>query len=166
MKPKTNFRAAVRRCGALILSLMTTAVCLHAQPSGPRFGYDEIRRGVFAPKSVSGVRSMRDGEHYTTLDEGRILKFSYRTGEQEAVVFDASAAEPSLRFTNYVFSSDERRILLTTDVKPIYRHSFTADYWLYDIPSGELRRLSEGGPQQEASFSPDGSRVEIGRAHV
>ena len=159
MKPKVNFRAAVRRCGALILSLMTTAVCLHAESSGPRFGYDEIRRGVFAPKSVSGVRSMRDGEHYTTLDEGCILRFSYRTGAQEAVVFDASAAEPVLRFTDYVFSADERRILLTTDVKPIYRRSFTADYWLYDIPSGELRRLSEGGPQQEASFSPDGSRV-------
>ena len=79
MKPIMNFRAAVRRTGALILSLTMTAACFHAEASGPKFGYDEIRRGVFAPKSVSGVRSMRDGEHYTTLDGGRILKFSYRT---------------------------------------------------------------------------------------
>ena len=159
MKLATNLRAAVRRTGALILSSTMTAICLHAEASEPRFGYDEIRRGMFVPKSVSGVRSMRDGEYYTTLDEGRILKFSYRTGLQESVVFDAAAVEPVLRVSDYAFSADEKRILLTTDAKPIYRHSFTADYWLYDIPSGTLRRLSDGGAQQEAAFSPDGSRV-------
>ena len=135
--------------------------CFSSQASAaqPRFGYEAFRQGVFVPKTVQGVRSMNDGLHYTAMADGRIVQYSYRSGEQTAVLFDASAQQPKLNFTAYAFSADERRILLTTEVKPIYRRSFTADYWIYDRETGTLQRLSEGGPQQAATFSPDASRV-------
>ena len=125
----------------------------------PAFDYSALRDGTFEQKTVSGVRSLSDGERYTTMSDGRVLCFSYRTGEPAGVLFDASAAEPRIEFTDYVLSADERRLLLTTDVEPIYRHSFTAEYWIYDRQDGSLRRLSQGGPQQQAQVSPDGSRV-------
>lgn len=125
----------------------------------PAFDYSALRDGTFEQKTVSGVRSLSDGERYTTMSDGRVLCFSYHTGEPAGVLFDASAAEPRIEFTDYVLSADERRLLLTTDVEPIYRHSFTAEYWIYDRQDGSLRRLSQGGPQQQAQFSPDGSRV-------
>lgn len=125
----------------------------------PAFDYSALRDGTFEQKTVSGVRSLSDGERYTTMSDGRVLCFLYRTGEPAGVLFDASAAEPRIEFTDYVLSADERRLLLTTDVEPIYRHSFTAEYWIYDRQDGSLRRLSQGGPQQQAQFSPDGSRV-------
>lgn len=125
----------------------------------PAFDYSALRDGTFEQKTVSGVRSLSDGERYTTMSDGRVLCFSYRTGEPAGVLFDASAAEPRIEFTDYVLSADERRLLLTTDVEPIYRHSFTAEYWIYDRQDGSLRRLSQGGPQQQAQFSPDGSQV-------
>ena len=125
----------------------------------PAFDYSALRDGTFEQKTVSGVRSLSDGERYTTMSDGRVLCFSYRTGEPAGVLFDAWAAEPRIEFTDYVLSADERRLLLTTDVEPIYRHSFTAEYWIYDRQDGSLRRLSQGGPQQQAQFSPDGSRV-------
>ena len=125
----------------------------------PAFDYSALRDGTFEQKTVSGVRSLSDGERYTTMSDGRVLCFSYRTGEPAGVLFDASAAEPRIEFTDYVLSADERRLLLTTDVEPIYRHSFTAEYWIYDRQDGSLRRLSQGGPQQQAQFSPDGSWV-------
>ena len=134
------------------LSTMTVS----AQPA---FDYSALRDGTFEQKTVSGVRSLSDGERYTTMSDGRVLCFSYHTGEPAGVLFDASAAEPRIEFTDYVLSADERRLLLTTDVEPIYRHSFTAEYWIYDRQDGSLRRLSQGGPQQQAQFSPDGSRV-------
>ena len=125
----------------------------------PAFDYSALRDWTFEQKTVSGVRSLSDGERYTTMSDGRVLCFLYRTGEPAGVLFDASAAEPRIEFTDYVLSADERRLLLTTDVEPIYRHSFTAEYWIYDRQDGSLRRLSQGGPQQQAQFSPDGSRV-------
>ena len=125
----------------------------------PAFDYSALRDGTFEQKTVSGVRSLSDGERYTTMSDGRVLCFSYRTGEPAGVLFDASVVEPRIEFTDYALSADERRLLLTTSVEPIYRHSFTAEYWIYDRQDGSLRRLSQGGPQQQAQFSPDGNRV-------
>ena len=121
----------------------------------PAFDYSALRDGTFEQKTVSGVRSLSDGERYTTMSDGRVLCFSYRTGEPAGVLFDASVVEPRIEFTDYALSADERRLLLTTSVEPIYRHSFTAEYWIYDRQDGSLRRLSQGGPQQQAQFSPD-----------
>ena len=38
--------------------------------------------GKFSADYVWGQRSMNDGEHYTTSEDGKILKNAYRTGEQ------------------------------------------------------------------------------------
>lgn len=138
--------------------LLTLLTCTAAMGQA-RFDYADLRAGKFTPKTVSGLRSLKDGERYTTTEDGRIVVSSYKTGEKLDVIFDSEKAEPRLRFSDYAFSADERRILLTTDAKPIYRHSFTADYWIYDTQDGSLKRLSENGPQQEAAFSPDGRLV-------
>ena len=119
---------------AMALTPCSAVTCSSAAPvaGAGRFGYDDMKQGIFVPRTVQGVRSMNDGEHYTTMSDGKILEFSYGTGEQTAVVFDSKQQQPVLPFTDYAFSSDERRILLTTEVKPIYRRSFTAEYWIYD----------------------------------
>ncbi|MDR2936652.1 MAG: S9 family peptidase [Rikenellaceae bacterium] len=122
-----------------------------------RFTYDDLSRGLFAQRTVGGVRSMGDGQHFSTLSQGQISRFSYKTGEATALVFDGETIAPGLRITDYRFSADERKILLVTDPRPIYRHSFTADHYIYSIPEKTLKRLSEGGSQQVASFSPDGT---------
>lgn len=152
---------------AMALTLCSAVACSSAAPvaGAGRFGYDDMKQGIFVPRTVQGVRSMNDGEHYTTMSDGKILEFSYGTGEQTAVVFDSKQQQPVLPFTDYAFSSDERRILLTTEVKPIYRRSFTAEYWIYDREEDRLIRLSAGGPQQVAQFSPDATRLAFVRGN-
>ena len=54
---------------------------------------------------------------------------------------------------------DGRRMLIQTQTKPIYRHSFTAVYYIYDIRNNKLEPLSDGGPQQTPVFSPDGNQI-------
>ena len=39
--------------------------------------YDQILRLRAMNESVRGIRSMADGEHYTTLTKGDIRRFSY-----------------------------------------------------------------------------------------
>lgn len=132
---------------------------LSMQTLAGTFDYSDLRKGLFAPKNVVGVRSMNDGEHYTTRTGGKIERFRYSTGERVATVFDAETAGLPVEFKEYAFSADERLILLQTEVKPVYRHSSTAEYWIYRIGEGKLSKLSENGPQQEATFSPDGNRA-------
>lgn len=140
----------------LCLILLGVTLSVSAQKS---FHYGDVAGGKFYAKSVRGVRSMSDGKSYTVNSGGKIIKYSYKTGKEEATIFDGTDGKTKISFSDYQFSSDEKQILFTTNVKPIYRHSFTADYWLYNTVDKTLRQLSDNGSQEVASFSPDGSKV-------
>ncbi|MCT4643794.1 MAG: S9 family peptidase [Carboxylicivirga sp.] len=125
---------------------------------------DITQKGTFYARSVRGLRSMTDGIHYTTLEQGkRIVKYQYATGKKVAVVFDLDKemkGEYDIKgIQGYEFNGDESKILIYTNAETIYRHSFKADYYVYDIQYNELKPLSEGGKQQVASFSPNGEMV-------
>ena len=119
--------------------------------------------GTFRTKGVYGLRSMNDGEHYTVLENNgtRIVKYSYKTGLPVATLLDLKTLEdsPVSRIDDYTFNADESRILICTNKKPIYRRSFTADYYLFDFKNKEIKPLSEGGSQRLATFSPTGLQV-------
>lgn len=119
--------------------------------------------GTFYSKGVSGLRSMNDGEHYTVLENNatRIVKYSYKTGQSVSTLLDLEKIEnsPVSHIDNYEFNPDESRILLSTHTQPIYRRSFTADYYLYDFKNKEIKPLSNNGSQRLATFSPDGLRI-------
>ncbi len=124
---------------------------------------DVVIKRTYGQKSVFGLASLNDGLNYTTLENmgKEIVKYSYKTGEKVATLLDISALKnDSVKFvTDYQFSSDESKVLLMTDRKPIYRRSFTANYFIYNFVTKELSRLSGGGEQQLATFSPDGERI-------
>ena len=123
---------------------------------------DILVKGTFRAQSVSGLRSMKDGEHYTTLENGKqIVKYSYKTGKEVAVFFDIAKVPdaPITSFSDYELSNDETKILLTTDVKRIYRHSFTATHYVWNLVTEEFTPLSEKGAQQVPTFSEDGERI-------
>lgn len=146
---------AMRYLFSLLLVLFTCTAGAQSM-----FDYSDIKSGKFRAKSVSGVRSMNDGEHYTANVGGRIEKYNYKTGESVGTVFDVQDfPELSGRYSGYIFSPDESKILIVTNVQPIYRHSATADYWVYDVAARTLKRLTDGGREQEATFSPDGKLV-------
>ena len=62
-------------------------------------------------------------------------------------------------FDGYILSPDGTRMLIQTKTKSIYRRSFTAVYYLYNIASRKLEPLSDGGPQQVPVWSKDGLQV-------
>ena len=123
---------------------------------------DAFRDYIFYPSKVSSFRSMNNGKNYTVLEGfSSIVEYDYKTGKMVSVAF--SAKESKLKVTGYEFSKDERYILLTTGIERIYRHSFRAEYFLYDTRNHELKSVSPGGKQQLAHFSPDGKKVSFMR---
>ena len=138
------------------------ALDLNAQTDQKFTLEDLFVKGTFRASSVDGLRSMKDGIHYTTMENGtRIVKFSYETGKEVETLFDVTKIEdaPISSFTSYTFSDDETKILLTTKMKSIYRHSYTAEYYVWNLVTREMSALSDEGPQQLATFSPDGERI-------
>ncbi len=65
----------------------------------------------------------------------------------------------------YEISDDGQFILIQTDTKRIYRRSFTADFLLYNVKTKSLKKLSEGGPQQIPTFSPNGKYIAFVRSN-
>lgn len=120
----------------------------------------------FFASGLPEVRSMRDGRHYTELvsDVGgsAIVKNDLSTGKtvdtlyySGSLMIDGKAAD----IADYQLSHDEKLILLSTEVEPIYRHSTKANHYVYTIANRSAKPVSTGGKQQYATFSPAGSSV-------
>ena len=123
---------------------------------------DFTKKGTFYPQSVYGLTSMNDGIHFTTLEEGsKIEKYEYKTGKKVGTIMDLKAIEdcPVTYMQGYELNADETKVLFYTNSEKIYRRSFRADYYIYDLVHKELSPLSENGKQQVASFSPNGEMV-------
>jgi dipeptidyl-peptidase-4 len=143
----------------IYLLLSVCILQVNAQQVSKEITLDDIfKKDVFRENSVYGIRSMNDGEHFTTIEKGKkITRYSFKTGEMSDVLFNSTEDDFNIR--DYIFSADETKILLAVNAENIYRRSFTADYYIYDIQLKELKKISENGRQMFASFSPDGSKV-------
>lgn len=123
----------------------------------------DVANGTYRAQSIQGLKPMLDGEHYTQIskDHKRIVKYSFKTGKEVATIFDvATARNHKLKsFDDYIMSPDESLILIQTETKPIYRRSFTAVYYIYNVRNRTLAPLSNNGPQQVPLFSPDSHQI-------
>ncbi|MDY6801864.1 MAG: alpha/beta fold hydrolase [Bacteroidota bacterium] len=151
----------MKKISKLIIYLLLT-MCIfqvNAQNVSKEITLNDIyKKGVFRENSVYGIRSMKDGEHFTTIEKGKkITRHSFKSGEAVEILFNS--IEDDFNIRDYVFSADESKILLAVNAEYIYRRSFTADYYIYDIQSKEIKKVSEKGRQMFATFSPDGTKV-------
>ena len=134
-----------------------------ASVAGEKLTLEEITSGVFRQDYMQAARPMADGETYSQIsDDGKqVVTYSFRTGKQVSVLFDAATARGAQigSVDNYIMSPDGKRMLIQTQTESIYRHSFTAVFYIYDIRNNKLVPLSDGGPQQTPVFSPDGNQI-------
>ena len=125
---------------------------------------DYCTPSLTSPKGVKEMRPLADGTSYAAVsDDGRRIEvFSYKTGKAISTLFSLDAVKGDLRiddFDGYALSENEKKILLWNNSEQIYRHSFTAEYYVYDILRSTLKRVSADGPQRNATISHDGRMV-------
>lgn len=119
---------------------------------------------ITAPAAITAMRPLADGSTYAAIsaDKSSIEVFSYRTGKKTGVLFSLSGVKGDVKidsFDGYTVSGNGKKILLWNNVEKIYRHSFTADYYVYDVARETLKRVSDGGRQRGATLSHDGRMV-------
>ncbi|MDD2961315.1 MAG: S9 family peptidase [Muribaculaceae bacterium] len=114
------------------------------------------------PKQIDNVEMSYSADYYYKMKDNSIIqKISYKTGDVLSDVFDASTARNCniKEWDGFTISEDETKILLYTNKTDIYRHSFKADYYVFEVKRNNLKPLSENGMQEAAKFSPDGRMV-------
>jgi dipeptidyl-peptidase-4 len=157
----------------IITSILLLCICVlsYAQSNAQKkITLEQIwASGMFQPESVYGLKSMNDGVHYTLLDNDRgstqkINQYAYATGELVKTIVDLSIIELAetkgapFKVDGYSFSSDEKKILFSTQTEKIYRHSTRSTYYVYNIASKKIELLSTE-KQRYATFSPTGDKV-------
>lgn len=118
----------------------------------------------FYDQGVNGFSSMNDGEHFSQFTEKGITKHSFKNyqGSGDVILstkemnFDGNQLYPD----SYEFNSDESKVLLMVNQAAIYRHSYTAEHYLFDLKTRKLTALDvERSPQTQVEYSPDGKKV-------
>lgn len=123
---------------------------------------DLFNSSDYYSRSVYGLNSMKDGIHYSTIaNDSTIAKYSYKTGKKVADIVSIKEINSTAikRFTNYKFNADESKIIFYTRRKNIYRRSFTASYFVWDLKNKTLYQVAEKANQRLATLSPDGEKV-------
>ncbi|PRY50843.1 dipeptidyl-peptidase-4 [Arcticibacter pallidicorallinus] len=128
---------------------------------------DIFKKNIFAQRSVYGLNSMKDGKSFASIQRdpqtGKIFvaKSNFSDGTlnkalyfQDNLIYNGDTLELSTDF-----SGDEKKALIAQDEEPIYRHSTKANYYVYELESKKIIKVSSKGKQSFASFSPDGSKI-------
>ncbi|MBA4744847.1 MAG: S9 family peptidase [Muricauda sp.] len=144
------------------LFLLLLGVLTFTTAQKKKITLEEIWGGEFRTEHMDVLRSMDNGTQYTILNteqsprSSSLDKYDYETLEKMETIVASSDAIPY--FSSYTFSDDESKVLLATEVEPIFRRSRLGIYYVYDIASKELTKISET-KIQEPTLSPDGSQV-------
>jgi len=124
--------------------------------------------GEFRVDYVDGLTSMNDGLHYTSLERSdafgsKIVKYSYSAGEEVATLATSKDIFQDIArgIDGYSFNQDETKLLIQTETESLYRHSFYANYYVYDLTTKKTIPLTnfELGKQRLAEFSPTGKSI-------
>ncbi|WP_281238693.1 S9 family peptidase [Flavobacterium praedii] len=126
---------------------------------------EEIFTGSFRSKGMDELQSMKNTNQYTVLNFDRSSKsmqidlYDFATLKKVSNLIDTKGyKELADGIDSYTFDASEKKILIASNSKQIFRHSFTADYFLYDIATKKLVKLFDF-QVQEPTFSPDGAKI-------
>lgn len=120
----------------------------------------EIWDGTFRTRGMEVLHSMNNGEQYTVLNRraGTVDKYDYETRKKVQTIVSAADLSEINSFSSYSFSNDESKLILSTNVEPVFRRSRLGIYYVYDIASKKVTKIFDK-KIQEPTFSPDGKKV-------
>ena len=146
------------------ISILTAGLALVSSSAHALDIDDYCSPGKTQPTGIRTITPLSDGVSYSAVSEdGKSIEvYSYKSGKKISTLFSVDNVKGEVKidgFDGYSLSANEKKILLWNDSEKIYRRSFTAQYYVYDIMRGTLARVSDGGRQRGAVISHDGRMV-------
>lgn len=151
----------MKKYSLAILLFLVSSLSVEAQQN---ITLEEIWGGAFRTKGMDALSAMKNTNQYTVLNYDRSSKsfqidlYDFATLEKVSTLFDTKNHTEISSIDSYSFDRSEKKILIATNSNPIFRHSFTAQYFVYDIVSKTVNSFT-ANPIQEPSFSADGTKI-------
>lgn len=112
------------------------------------------------------IQWAKDGSSYYNAEDNTIVKYQLPSFTK-TVVIDSNKLIPgghnkALQIENFAFSNDQKKLLIYTNSKRVWRQNTKGDYWLLDLSNNSLKQLGKGKPASSLMFakiSPDGTKA-------
>ncbi len=149
----------------LVGTFITLAIFAQSSDTLKTISLDQIWKTYsFYPRGVYGINSLKNGKEFTRITKGSVVVYDYKSGDSITTLVNASDLIPKgdtlpLRLSGFTMSEDESLFLIPTEEEAIYRHSSKAEFFVFDTKSKKLEKLSKGGKQRLADFSPQGDQI-------
>src|SRR5690606_17079217 len=143
--------------GLVLAPLMT----LQAQQ---KIEVEQIWNGTFRTNQLNALNTLHTKNQYSVLDYNRntdsftIEAFDFTTLEKVQTLFSTADFPEIKMISDYHINKTDDKILIATNYNPIYRHSFTSVYYLFDIASKSLTKISDNAIQ-EPLLNKNGTKV-------
>lgn len=129
-----------------------------------KLSVEEIYSGAFRPETMDELFAMKNTNQYTVLNFDRASRssqidlYDFATLKKVNTIIDTkSFPELADGIDSFVFSKDEKQVLLANNSNQIFRYSFTANFFLYNLETKKLTKILE--QVQQPTFSPDGTKI-------
>ncbi len=151
-----------------ILSAALIAVsAANAADAGRSVNVKELAQYVYPLNGAASasLSFMPDGLSYVKLTDGgkKLDRYDVATGKFAETLFDVTRTRGDRKLESidgYELNADGTKMLVYVNREDIYRHSFWAEYFVYDFKRNTLKPLSTEHTRQQAPvMSPDGRMV-------
>jgi dipeptidyl-peptidase-4 len=155
----------IRILTTVIALFLTALTATHAQQKN--ITIDDIYGGTFRTQGMDVLRSLQNGKEYSVLNYDRDAKasmvdvYEYKSGKKVRTLLNTNDLDGIDFVISYEFSTDESKLLLSTQLQQVYRRSSLGTYYVYDLITKKLTQVSEN-KIQEPTFSPNGKKVAYG----
>ena len=125
----------------------------------------DLVSGKYNSKPAPAMYPMPDGAHYAMMSNGLICTYDYQKGTPADTLFNIKTTKLMKldSIQGFVLSKGGRWMLVYNNRKQIYRRSFEADYYIFDIERNELKPLTDDMPVRDPLFSPDSRYIAFSR---
>jgi dipeptidyl-peptidase-4 len=114
------------------------------------------------PQSVNWTNN---GNKYSYTENDEIHSMDPQTMKDELIFNNKGLTFPgsdkAFNYESFQWSHDSKHLVFKTNFRPIYRQSGTADYYIYNLGSKQLKQAAKDA--RTAELSPDGSKVGMER---
>jgi dipeptidyl-peptidase-4 len=108
----------------------------------------------------------KDGNGYFTTEGGEIVLNELPSFKKTVLIskllLKPAADTAALTIRDFSFSSDDKKVLIYTNTKRVWRQDSRGDYWVLNLGDKSLKKIGKNRPVSSlmfAKFSPDGSKV-------
>jgi dipeptidyl-peptidase-4 len=108
----------------------------------------------------------KDGSGYYSAEQQQIIKFDLTTQQANVMVskdlLTPKGTTKPLDVKDFSFTDDQKKLLIFTNTKRVWRYETRGDYWVLDLSTKALKKLGASLPESSLMFakiSPDGKKA-------